>query len=84
MEGCAKRLFENGCGSSARSPFDADGRLLIVNLTTAEITAGAYDRTKLLGNVVFRDFVLEILIRTDKDPDLKVLPRRRVVERSFG
>jgi putative transposase len=45
---------------------------------------GAYDRTKLLDKAMFRDFVLEIVRRSDKDPGFKVLPRRWVVERIFG
>ncbi len=45
---------------------------------------GAYDRTKLLDKAVFRDFVLEIVRRTDAEPGFKVLPRRWVVERTFG
>jgi transposase len=45
---------------------------------------GAYDRTTLLDKAVFRDFVLEIVRRTDKEPGFKVLPRRWVVERTFG
>jgi len=85
-----------------------DGRLLMVNLTTADISDsagaqaildavrkrwpwlkhlfadGAYDRTKLLDKAVFRDFVLEIVRRTDNDPGFKVLPRRWVVERTVG
>ena len=32
----------------------------------------------------FRDFVLEIVRRTDKEPGFKVLPRRWVVERTVG
>ncbi len=87
---------------------DTDGRLLMVNVTTADISDsagaqaildavrkrwpwlkhlfadGAYDRTKLLDKAMFRDFVLEIVRRTDKDPDFKVSPRRWVVERTFG
>jgi putative transposase len=73
---------------------DTDGRLLMVNLTTADISDsagaqaildavrerwpwlkhlfadGAYDRTKLLDKAAFRGF--------------KVLPRRWVVEHTFG
>ena len=45
---------------------------------------GAYDRTKLLDKAAFRDFVLEIVRRTDTEPGFKVLPRRWVVERTFG
>jgi putative transposase len=70
---------------------DTDGRLLMVNLTTPDISDsagaqaildavrkrwpwlkhlfadGAYERTKLLDKAVFRDFVLKIVRRTDKD-----------------
>jgi hypothetical protein len=34
--------------------------------------------------VAYQDFVLEIVRRTDKEPGFKVLPRRWVVERTFG
>jgi putative transposase len=87
---------------------DTDGRLLMVNLTTADVSDsagaqlilggvrkqwpwlkhlfadGAYDRTKLLDKAAFRDFILEIVRRTDTEPVFKVLPRRWVVERTFG
>ncbi|PAQ08336.1 IS5 family transposase [Mesorhizobium temperatum] len=87
---------------------DTDGRLLMVNLTTADISdsAGAqsivgairkrwpwlkhlfadaaYDRTKLMDTVDYRDYVLEIVRRSDAEPGFKVLPRRWVVERTFG
>jgi len=87
---------------------DTDGRLLMVNLTTADVSDsagaqlildrvrkqwpwlkhlfadGAYDRTKLLDKAAFRDFILEIVRRTDAEPGFKVLPRRWVVERTFG
>ena len=45
---------------------------------------GGYDRTKLLDKAAFRDFVLEIVRRSDKDPGFKVLPRRWVVQSTFG
>ncbi|SUW15679.1 Transposase DDE domain [Brevundimonas diminuta] len=45
---------------------------------------GAYDRTRLMDAAAYRDFVLEIVRRTDKEPRFKVLPRRWVVERTFG
>lgn len=85
---------------------DADGRLLMVNLTPADIADsagaqaildalrkrwpavrhlfadGAYDRRQLLDKAAFLDFTLEIVRRTD--PGFHVLPRRWVVERSFG
>ena len=87
---------------------DTDGRLLMVNLTTADISDsagaqtivaairkrwpwlkhlfadGAYDRTRLMDAAAYRDFVLDIVRRTDKAPGFKVLPRRWVVERTFG
>ncbi len=87
---------------------DTDGRLLMVNLTTADVSDsagaqaivaavrqrwpwlkhlfadGAYDRTKLMDAAAYRDFVLEIVRRTDAEPGFKVLPRRWVVERTFG
>ena len=87
---------------------DTDGRLLMVNLTAADVSDsagaqlildsvrrqwpwlkhpfadGAYDRTKLLDKAAFRDLILEIVRRTDTEPGFKVLPRRRVVERTFG
>jgi putative transposase len=87
---------------------DTDGRLLMVNLTTADIADsagaqaildairkrwpwikhlfadGAYDRRKLMDKAAFKDFVIEIVRRIDSDPGFKVLPRRWVVERTFG
>jgi transposase len=87
---------------------DADGRLLMVNLTTADISDsagaqmildgirkrwpwlkhlfadGAYDRTQLMDKAAFLDFVVEIVRRIDGEPGFKVLPRRWVVERTFG
>jgi transposase len=87
---------------------DTDGRLLMVNLTTADIADstgarailgairkrwpwikhlfadGAYDRTQLLDKAAFLDFVVEIVRRINAEPGFKVLPRRWVVERTFG
>lgn len=87
---------------------DTHGRLLMLNLTTADVSDsagaqlildgvrkqwpclkhlfadGAYPRTKLLDKAVFRDFILEIVRRSDTEPGFKVLPRRWVVERTFG
>jgi transposase len=45
---------------------------------------GAYDRTRLMDAAAYRDFILEIVRRTDKEPGFKVLPRRWGVERTFG
>jgi transposase len=87
---------------------DTDGRLLMVNLTPADISDsagaqmildairkrwpwlkhlfadGAYDRAKLMDKAAFRDFTIEIVRRLDAEPGFKVLPRRWVVERTFG
>jgi putative transposase len=87
---------------------NTDGRLLMVNLTTSDISDsaiaqtivaairkrwpwlkhlfadGAYDRTRLMDAAAYRDFVLEIVRRTDKEAGFKVLPRRWVVERTIG
>ena len=87
---------------------DTDGRLLMVNLTTADISDsagaqaipdairkrwpwvkhlfadGAYDRGKLVDKAVLLDFVIEIVRRIDAEPCFKLLPRRWVVERTFG
>lgn len=45
---------------------------------------GAYDRRRLLDKAAFLDFVIEVVRRIDTEPGFKVLPRRWVVERSFG
>ena len=87
---------------------DTDGRLLMVNLTTADISDsagaqiileairkrwpwikhlfadGAYDRTQLMNKAAFLDFVIEVVRRIDGESGFKVLPRRWVVERTFG
>lgn len=87
---------------------DTDGRLLMLNLTTADISDsagaqlildgirkrwpwlkhlfadGAYDRTKLMDKAAFLDFVVQIVRRSDTAQGFEVLPRRWVVERTFG
>ena len=87
---------------------DTDGRLLMVNLTTADISDsagaqtildgirkrwpwvkhlfadGAYDRLKLMDKASYLDFVVEIIRRSDDQKGFTVLPRRWVVERTFG
>jgi transposase len=99
-----KKVF----GRKRHIAVDTDGRLLMVNLTTADISDsagaqaivaairkrwpwlkhlfadGAYDRTRLMDAAAYREFVLEIVRRTDKEAGFKVLPRRWVVERTFG
>ncbi len=87
---------------------DTDGRLLMVNLTPADISDsagaqaildairkrwpwvkhlfadGAYDRLKLMDKAAYLDFVIEIVRRRDGQKGFEVLPRRWVVERTFG
>jgi transposase len=87
---------------------DTDGRLLMVNLTTADISDsagaqtildairkrwpwlkhffadGAYDRRQLLDKAAFLDFTVEVVRRIEGEKGFHVLPRRWVVERSFG
>jgi len=87
---------------------DTDGRLLMVNLTPANISDsagaqtildgirkrwpwvkhlfadGAYDRLKLMDKASYLDFVVEVVRRCDTQKGFKVLPRRWVVERTFG
>ncbi len=43
---------------------------------------GAYDRRQMLDKAAFLDFVVEIFRRSDTG--FKILPRRWVVERTFG
>ena len=95
-------------GRKRRVAVDTNGRLLMVNLTTADISDsagaqaildalrrrwpwikhlfadGAYDRRQLLDKAAFLDFVVEVVRRTDAEPGFKLLPRRWVVERTFG
>ena len=45
---------------------------------------GAYDRRQLMDKATFLDFVIEIVRRLDDEPGFKVVPRRWVVEPTFG
>lgn len=45
---------------------------------------GAYDRGKLMDKAAFLDFTIEVVRRCDDQAGFKVLPRRWVVERTFG
>src|SRR5215217_1636081 len=87
---------------------DTDGRLLMVNLTPADLSdsAGAqaildvirarwpwvkhlfadaaYDRLKLMDKAAYLDFLVAIIRRSDNQKGFEVLPRRWVVERTFG
>lgn len=44
----------------------------------------AYDRGKLLDKAAFLDFVIDIVRKSEGQEGFQVLPRRRVVERTFG
>ena len=43
-----------------------------------------YDRTQLMDKAAFRDFTIQIVKRSDTAKGFEVLPRRWVVERTFG
>ena len=43
-----------------------------------------YDRKKLMDKAAFLDFTVEVVRRTDTEPGFKVVPRRWLVERTFG
>jgi hypothetical protein len=45
---------------------------------------GAYDLTKLMDKAELENFVIEIVRCIEGEPGFKVLPRRWVVERTFG
>ncbi len=45
---------------------------------------GAYDRTGMADKAAFLDFLVEIIRRSDDQKGFQVLPRRWVVERTFG
>jgi len=87
---------------------DTDGRLLMANLTPADISDsaggraildgirkrwpwvkhlfadGAYDRAQLMDKAGFLDFTIEVIKRSDAATGFEGLPRRWVVERTFG
>lgn len=100
--GGAKKIV----GRKRHIAVDADGRLQMVNLTTADIADSsgaealleaayrrrtkvkhlfadsAHDRRQLLHKAAFFDFMVEIVKRTEAA--FVVLPRRSVIERTFG
>ena len=100
----AKRLK----GRKRHIAVDTDGRLLMVNLTRADVqdaagaeriiqairqrwpwlkhlfADGAYDRGKLMGKAAYRDFVVEVVRKLADQRGFQPLPRRWVVERTFG
>ena len=45
---------------------------------------GAYDRGQLMDKAAFLNFMIEVIRRIDKEPGFTILPRRWVVERTFG
>jgi len=87
---------------------DTDGRLLMVNLTAADMqdaagaepivkairkrwpwlkhlfADGAYDRGRLMSTAAYHDFVIEVVRKLANQQGFQVLPRRWVVERTFG
>lgn len=106
-----KRGYDGGkklVGRKRHITVDTDGRLLMVNLTPADVSDsagaqmildairkrwpwlkhlfadGAYDKAQLMDKAAFRDFTVEIVRKIKDEPGFKVLPRRWVVERTFG
>lgn len=87
---------------------DTDGRLLMVNLTAADVqnaagaeqiiktvrqqwpwlrhlfADGAYQRGKLMSAAAYWDFTIEVIHKLTGQQGFQVLPRRWVVERTFG
>ena len=109
--GAAERGYDAGkkiAGRKRHVAVDADGRLLMVHLSPADLSdsAGAqlildalrkrwpwirhlfgdaaYDRGRLLDKAAFLDFTVEVIRRLTGQDGFTVLPRRWVVERSFG
>ena len=107
----AERGYDAGkkiVGRKRHIAVDTDGRLLMVNLTPADISDsagahavldgirkrwpwvkhlfadGAYDRLKLMDKAAFMDFVIEVVRRSATQVGFEALPRRWVVERTFG
>ncbi len=107
----AERGYDAGkkiVGRKRHITVDTDGRLLMVNLTPADISDsagaqtildgirkrwpwvkhlfadGAYDRLQLMDKAAFLDFTIKVIRRCDDQKGFKVLPRRWVVERTFG
>jgi len=107
----AQRGYDAGkkiVGRKRHIAVDTDGRLLMVNLTPADISDsagaeavlealrkrypwikhlfadGAYDRLKLMDKAAFLEFVIEVIKRSDGQKGFQALPRRWVVERTFG
>jgi transposase len=100
----AKRLK----GRKRHVAVDTDGRLLMVNLTPADVqdaagaeriiaairqrwpwlrhlfADGAYDRGRLMSRAAYRDFVVEVVRKLAGQQGFQPLPRRWVVERTFG
>ncbi len=107
-EKCGFDAGKRVVGRKRHIAVDTDSRLLMVHLTTTDISDsagaqsivaairkrwpwlkhlfadGAYDRTRLMDAAAYRDFAIEIVRRTDKEPGFKVLPKRWDVERTFG
>ncbi|MCG7360567.1 IS5 family transposase [Roseomonas sp. ACRSG] len=100
----AKRLK----GRKRHIVVDTDGRLLMINLTAADVqdasgaeqivkairkrwpwlkhlfADGAYDRGKLMSAAAYHGFVIEVVRKLAGQQGFQVLPRRWVVERTFG
>ena len=70
---------------------DADGAELIIKAIRKRwpwlkhlFADGAYDRGKLMSAAAYRDFTIEVVRKIVDQKGFQVLPRRWVVERTFG
>jgi putative transposase len=107
-EGRGSEAAKKIVGRKRHVAVDTDGRLLMVNLTPADVSDstgaqaivdairkrwpwlrhlsadGAYDRGRLMSEAAYRDFVIEVVRKLAGQQGFRVLPRRWVVERTFG
>ncbi len=70
---------------------DAEGAELIIKAIRKRwpwlkhlFADGAYDRGKLMGAAAYQDFTIEVVRKIADQKGFQVLPRRWVVERTFG
>ena len=77
-------LTAAGLSDSARAQLNLDGIRQRGPWLKHRFADGAYDRNRLMDKAALLDFVIEIVRRSDKQCDFTVIPRRWVVERTFG
>lgn len=50
----------------------------------ASFADGAYDRSWVMDKAAFLDFTVEVILRSYTAKGFEILPRRRIVERTFA